>query len=689
MTLLQKIYYKFIASEKDVLLKIVQLLKNKSYRDIRALLERRIDLNIEVYGTSGGAASIIHHCLERFENHNSFNYDILEFFLIKGADLTAKNGYGMTPLHRAVSIDFHLTKFFLEKNINPSIRDKNLLTPLHYANNYESSKLLIHYGAEINALSAKSLSPLDFSLCDHKKALLLLEHGAEPNINKFYKHLDITTTKDLLEDVSEVPYRFTSYLDLVENDDLFKAYTSNLDLDYTDENGDTPLHKICEIELYDGSDKYLDVFKTKAADFNKVNKKGFTPIQIAVIKTNYKLIEKLVSLGADLNHMHNDRFTAHDCLIKFVIKEDEEVDIGISERIKKTIDVIRKCGGKKSFYLDKDASKLTQKLTELTTESKSKIEPKNTSSINVFDLRNDNYKELLKIEIKNGLDPNSRNDSGETILHLAAKDCNFDVAEILISSGAELNATDYEGCTPIDHADEDVFEYLESYGAKHKSIFTALDNMNFKAVRKFLSDGVHIDERDSRGDTLLMLAANDGDIEIVDYLIKNEVTINARDANYCTALDYSDQYVETYNLLKKHGGLHGTLHGAVSANCIDSIKRLLSEGYYVDSRNELGSTALHEASTYDVGYLLIKNGAKADALNNQGESTIHHKRDTKLLQLLIINGADVNKKIEKDYDKGKTPLDLLSREKDKVIYEFLRSRGAKKGHELHPIKTDS
>jgi len=58
-------------------------------------------------------------------------------------------------------------------------------------------------------------------------------------------------------------------------------------------------------------------------------------------------------------------------------------------------------------------------------------------------------KEIVELLIAEGADVNAENDSGDTPLHWAAMEGHTKVAELLITTGADVNAKFYEK-TPLD-----------------------------------------------------------------------------------------------------------------------------------------------------------------------------------------------------------------------------------------------
>jgi ankyrin repeat protein len=84
-----------------------------------------------------------------------------------------------------------------------------------------------------------------------------------------------------------------------------------------------------------------------------------------------------------------------------------------------------------------------------------------------------NHKDVAQLLIAKGADINARNNSGETPLHQAASHNNKDVAQLLIAKGADINARNYKAETPLavrgrgggSPAAADVAKLLKSRGA--------------------------------------------------------------------------------------------------------------------------------------------------------------------------------------------------------------------------------
>ena len=198
----------------------------------------------------------------------------------------------------------------------------------------------------------------------------------------------------------------------------------------------------------------------------------------------------------------------------------------------------------------------------------------------------------VQAELDKGVDVNASG-NGQSPLHLAAIMGHVEVTELLIASGADLEGTDKYGNTPLHYA------------------------------------------------------AHHGSKEIVILLITNSADVNAKDKGGETPLNMAANK-ETADLLRKHGGKHGTFIGAVAGGDIDAVKMFLDAGTDVNEKVQHGWTPLHETAVFG---------------------------HAEVAELLIANGADVNA-----WDGYETPLDVSDDESETA--DLLRKHGGKTGEEL-------
>jgi ankyrin repeat protein len=124
-------------------------------------------------------------------------------------------------------------------------------------------------------------------------------------------------------------------------------------------------------------------------------------------------------------------------------------------------------------------------------------------------------------------------DDGWTPLHLAVNNDNFNIVEVLITNGADVNAKDLDDWTPLQIAAQN----------------------GYVDITDILSE-CHDDEKDSNGQTAPHLAACDGHANVIQVLIKSRASVNLIDHLQQTALLLAVQegHLEAMNLLIDCGG---------------------------------------------------------------------------------------------------------------------------------------
>jgi hypothetical protein len=176
---------------------------------------------------------------------------------------------------------------------------------------------------------------------------------------------------------------------------------------------------------------------------------------------------------------------------------------------------------------------------------------RNYSLINAVKERNI---EAVKKAIDDGANVNAYDwlESGSTLLHYAETK---EIVELLIANGANVNARNDNGETPLDY-NRSMQEHLRAHGAKHSSIHSAARYGDVRGVEEFLDAGVDVNAAGRYEMTALHLSAEHRHREVVELLIKREANVNAMDIQD-TPLDLANSMPEIANLLRKHGGKTG------------------------------------------------------------------------------------------------------------------------------------
>lgn len=110
---------------------------------------------------------------------------IPQSLLDKGANVNAKLGNGLTPLHIASHCrSYGRVELLLQYGADPNISlSESQVYPLHSASrngHVPTMELLVHHGADVNFVDAHGCTPLAMASRNPKAVEWLLEHGATP-----------------------------------------------------------------------------------------------------------------------------------------------------------------------------------------------------------------------------------------------------------------------------------------------------------------------------------------------------------------------------------------------------------------------------------------------------------------------------------------------------------------------------
>jgi ankyrin repeat protein len=162
------------------------------------------------------------------------------------------------------------------------------------------------------------------------------------------------------------------------------------------------------------------------------------------------------------------------------------------------------------------------------------------SDISIHQAAEDGNIEAVKQHLAAGADVNAKDGWGYTPLHNAADGGHMEITELLIDKGAEVNAKEEDtGKTPLHYAH------------------------NKEIAELLISKGADVNAKDKFEQTTLHSAASEGHNETAELLIAKGVDVNAKNDDGKTSLDWAthpdnpDASAELANLLRKHGGKTG------------------------------------------------------------------------------------------------------------------------------------
>ena len=247
-------------------------------------------------------------------------------------------------------------------------------------------------------------------------------------------------------------------------------------------------------------------------------------------------------------------------------------------------------------------------------------------------------------------------ENGMTALHWEAKKDCPDVVKSLVDAGADIEARNSLGRSPL---------------------LVACENGNFAQVTMLVEAGASVCATDKKKETCLTLAAHNGHTETVRYLVGlPEVDVDQPGRDHYTAL-----------------------HSAVSEGHPDVVKVLIDAGADIKVTDHVGRTLLFNACSKGIlGIVKMLVEAGADFRENGSDSCLTFAADhghtqtvrylaglpeallsaarkghSDVVQMLIAAGADME---AKDRDRGRSPLHWASSEGKLSTVKLLVEAGA-------------
>lgn len=559
-------------------------------------------------------------------------------------DINEVDEDGNTVLHLASMLDdADLVTYFLIKGANPTLQNYSGQTPLHLAIEYKA-----YNAAEILAVTNKTL------FARNSDGEIALTKGLESD-EAFYD-IFINEKTGLITDSNgkSILHYF------VDNKNL-KAVKSviskGLPISIRDNDGKTPL------------------------DYAFSNINDYTSVEIAAeliiggaeeVETDFSYFQNALS-SRNINARFDDGQTSlhlsaiygHNAIARYLLTNKADTTVQDSSGATPLHEAIR-YGNLEIATMLLDAGANVNAKDNL---GKTPI---------LLIIPQDKIQQTYDLLIANHADLNQKDMYGDTILHTAAMlKVNVQILEKLTKNGADINARNKEGVTPLEIAiqqeDVETTRLFTSHGA---NIHTQDTNGNSPLTIAFTSNNEifeatvnesNINTQDSEGNTPLHIAIlKDAPLSKIQYIVSltEDVNIRNRDGNsalYLAILKNRQKVGEM--LLEKNADIFSTNTNNNSPLRLalkhgGSVQDWLITSKTIRSTDGSGNTVLHYAAEWQyenaISSLLIK-GADINVKNANGETCLFSAVKTNnpaIIQLIIDGGASIK---ERD-NLGSTPL---------------------------------
>ena len=195
---------------------------------------------------------------------------------------------------------------------------------------------------------------------------------------------------------------------------------------------------------------------------------------------------------------------------------------------------------------------------------------------------------------------------------------------------------------------------LSGCAGRSKTLFEAARNGDLASVRRFIANGADVNAVNGLGQAPLHLAAENGHLRVVAFLLDHGARVD----------------------------MPASLYSGATALCLGAwhdhlkvVKLLLSKGAKANAVDRLGRTPLHFAARSETGAtipLLVTKGADVNARDKSGATPLHAAMmELAAAEELIRCGADVNRK---DW-YGYTPLHYAVRNGNVKMARLLMDKG--------------
>ncbi len=324
---------------------------------------------------------------------------------------------------------------------------------------------------------------------------------------------------------------------------------------------------------------------------------------------------------------------------------------------------------------------------------------------------------IVEALIKAGARISAQDAQGKTALMYAAASNSLETMQVLLAHGADATVKDKKGETaaqiPAPSGSHQAIVALLARAVsgtqdigKRRELVAAVEHNDAATLKDLLSKGGDVNARDDAGETLLMKGATQGQLDLVNILLKYKADVKAKslDSSGYTALvraaeaghadvvkalldagaDPNVKINQGYTALARAGsGQFASEQGAIAVADV-----LLRHGADPNGKDDFGETELIQVATYGatgIAKLLLDHGSLINARDSAGNTALWRAANNgwpDMVDLLVQRGADVNipgengeKPLKVAYEQG-AHLNAKGTEDYRRIVATLKKAGA-------------
>ncbi|KAI8626185.1 ankyrin repeat-containing domain protein [Xylariaceae sp. FL1651] len=525
---------------------------------------------------------------------------LIRFLIEQGASTESRADSGQTPLSLAAMLGHReIVSMLISANANIATKCDQWLSPLHYAakhGNQDVVMTLIDNGAETGAETK-----------DGNTARSLTFREKHINITEVLKDETPVSKRSLEYTTAQSRALFVT---AAANGNLAETYKTQTEKHRSDADGQTPV----SVAAQKGHEDIVASLLENQSDPNSATSYGMTPLIFATKGAYLRVVELLIQFGADIQYACPDGNTALSLAEASSHKEILEL-LRKHADIQNAPDRLLERTGepkKNSQELSKYSARLHiaakyGRIAEIKRLLKVGMKAYGYREAPLFAAASEGQDTAVTLLVDNDADIEARDESEATPMHRAASSGHTSTIRLLHKKGSKLNYVDEDG-------HKDAVQLLLELGAKMEikdtklgstALWAAAMAQHINVVEVLLEKGANIEAANSDGYTPLSTAVLMGNRPMVEFLLQRKVKMRPCSIrNYsplCTAANTGFEGI--VDLLVEYGadlnhlsdGRNTPIIWAARQRHSMVVRMLIEMGADIDIRNDDGRTALSYA----------------------------------------------------------------------------------------------